>query len=168
MSETYISNGLGTATPVQQLFIKNLGTAQEVEELYVRNPLSAGGYDIVYVTSDQSVNVTIFSLTQNACVDGEVICMATTGLGTLTYSFQILFDSDSQQWLPIQTGTSNEWGNVTTFSLPNQLIGYEYRCKHLAQVASPQTGIRIKSVLATWTRCPRTTPTLTSTPSTRT
>ena len=126
MSETYINNGLGGTQIVRELFIKNNGTAQELQELYVRNPLAAAGYDIVYVTSDQSVNVTIISLTQDACVDGEVTCIATTGLGTLTYSFEIEFSPNN--WLPVQNGPSNIWGNVTTFSLPEQLVGYDYRC----------------------------------------
>jgi hypothetical protein len=124
--QTFIKTPFGVAAAVNAMYVKDGGIAKYVEEMYVADPLAVGGYKLAFKPPHSDVEVTIVSLTQQACVDQEVLCIASTPRGELNYDFQIEFSLNN--WLSIQNGPSNIWGNVRTFALDDSLIGFKYRC----------------------------------------
>ena len=117
----------GLVTPVTAMYVKlPSGEAGTVIQMYERDILSPDGYSLVFTTPTLPVDVVITSLTQDACVDQEIICIAATPAGDLSYDFEIEFSSNN--WIGIQDSANPTWDNVQTFGGPGALQGYRYRC----------------------------------------
>ena len=124
---TFVKTSSGLAVPVTQIYVQQLrGITNEVVEMYEKDSSNPDGYTIAFLPPFLPVDVIITSLTQSACVDQEILCVASSPGGVLTYDFQIEFAIEN--WLSIQNSESPTWDNVETFGGAGALQGFKYRC----------------------------------------